>query len=139
MKITVEEKKKKNSEYKKQEYQNNKEYYRLKGKEYRENNPGSAARNAKRWRLSNPEKYRILTRENNLKKIGCTTELYDRLYIEQEGKCKICNIEKDKLCVDHCHTTGKIRGLLCDNCNHGLGKFKDNTDFLNKAINYLNE
>jgi hypothetical protein len=41
------------------------------------------------------------------------------------------------LSIDHCHNTGKVRGLLCDHCNKGLGLFKDNIDYLNKAIEYL--
>ena len=54
--------------------------------------------------------------------------------------CQICG-QKDRreLCVDHCHTTGAVRGLLCDNCNKALGLFKDNVDVLNKAIDYLKE
>ncbi len=59
---------------------------------------------------------------------------------EQDNKCKICNKEfensKDTH-LDHCHTTGEIRGILCSNCNKGLGCFKDNEDFLKEAIIYL--
>jgi len=57
------------------------------------------------------------------------------------GSCFICGLDKDRrnLCIDHCHTTGKIRGLLCDSCNVGLGRFKDNTNLLEKAIKYLND
>lgn len=52
--------------------------------------------------------------------------------------CQICN-EQDRreLCVDHDHVTGKVRGLLCDNCNKALGLFKDNSQFLTNAIRYL--
>lgn len=60
----------------------------------------------------------------------------------QENKCKICeglftNLKETHL--DHCHNTKKIRGLLCRNCNLGLGHFKDNIKILSKAINYLEE
>lgn len=63
------------------------------------------------------------------------------MYAKQGGRCAICenNLEIDKLNVDHCHTTNKIRGLLCDQCNYGLGNFKDNVSTLTKAIKYLNE
>lgn len=56
--------------------------------------------------------------------------------------CKICNQSCSsgyKLSVDHCHLTGEIRGLLCLRCNKGLGYFKDNPEFLSKAIKYLGQ
>ena len=56
---------------------------------------------------------------------------------QQKGKCAICNQEMEKPYVDHCHNTKKIRGLLCVNCNFGLGSFKDNPKLLMKAIKYL--
>ncbi len=62
---------------------------------------------------------------------------WDRLFEVQHGKCAICNKTKKLLHVDHCHETGKVRGLLCYNCNNGLGRFKDNIEFLKTAINYL--
>lgn len=54
--------------------------------------------------------------------------------------CDICGKEPrltKRHSIDHCHTTGKIRGLLCDDCNTALGKFQDNTTLLKKAIEYL--
>lgn len=54
--------------------------------------------------------------------------------------CEICGITAPKHrrhAIDHCHITGKIRGLLCDTCNKGLGLFYDDLDLLQKAINYL--
>jgi len=62
---------------------------------------------------------------------------------EQEHKCAICSTsdaDLDKLLsVDHCHTTGKVRGLLCNNCNLALGNFKDKIENLKSAINYLKQ
>jgi hypothetical protein len=55
---------------------------------------------------------------------------------KQEGKCLICK-KTGKLVVDHCHSTKKVRGLLCNNCNVGLGAFKDNCEFLSDAVIYL--
>ncbi len=66
---------------------------------------------------------------------------------DQDNRCKICfqrppkpvegKRQKQFLCVDHDHDSGKIRGLLCDSCNIGLGGFKDNTELFQAAINYL--
>ena len=63
---------------------------------------------------------------------GCLEEMK----IKQEFKCAICNEQTD-LAVDHCHNSMKIRGLLCNNCNNGLGRFKDNIELLENAIKYL--
>ena len=60
---------------------------------------------------------------------------------KQNNCCAICgksqNNENRRFAIDHCHKTGKIRGLLCYTCNNGLGSFKDNVIFLLNAINYL--
>ena len=55
------------------------------------------------------------------------------------GKCEICNqtITESTCHIDHCHKTNKVRGLLCNTCNKGLGLFKDNIAALSKAILYL--
>lgn len=75
-----------------------------------------------------------------------TIEDYRVMYKEQSGTCKICNSEgflmnpkrhKCKLVVDHCHTTGKVRGLLCHNCNRALGLLKDSINTLANAIKYV--
>ena len=55
----------------------------------------------------------------------------------QNGKCAICSKELWKPHVNHCHQTKKVRGLLCLECNTGLGKFKDDGALLQKAIGYL--
>jgi hypothetical protein len=63
------------------------------------------------------------------------------LIFNQNNSCAICNYKFGQktgdMKVDHDHTTGKVRGLLCDLCNRGLGMFKDSQDSLNKAISYL--
>lgn len=58
---------------------------------------------------------------------------------EQGGVCAICKGSLDKPCVDHSHETGAIRGILCIPCNTGLGAFKDNTESLANAIEYLEQ
>ena len=59
----------------------------------------------------------------------------------QDNRCAICNskpiIDNRSLAVDHCHQTGKVRGLLCVNCNNGLGRFKDSIEILEQSIKYL--
>lgn len=82
--------------------------------------------------------------KHDLKKLGCTIEQYEQLYTKQNGCCAICgttighkskNGHSARLAVDHCHTTGKIRGLLCGNCNRGIGCLGEEN--LQNAINYL--
>lgn len=90
-----------------------------------------------KWRVAS-KKYLVGDRKKNktLKQYGITVDDYNKMYDSQEGKCKICSSELT-LCVDHCHTTGKIRGLLCNQCNVGIGCFKDDIILLSKVINYL--
>ena len=67
-----------------------------------------------------------------------TEKDYAKLYNSQEGKCAICKCVSDKnLHLDHNHNNDKIRGLLCINCNLGLGSFKDDIKVLEKALKYL--
>ena len=82
-------------------------------------------------------------RKTKLRKhYNMTIEQYDSILKEQNNCCKICSTHESefnkRLAVDHCHTTGKIRGLLCMACNILLGKAKDNINTLNNAIDYLN-
>jgi len=74
-----------------------------------------------------------------MKKYEVTVNQYNDQFLIQKGLCFICNKSEYPrlLCVDHCHLTSKIRGLLCSKCNLGLGNFCDNTDLLVKAIQYL--
>jgi len=102
------------------------------------------------WRLENAE-YVKQTKQNTPKKVqknwqlkskyGITLEDYNQLFIQQNGCCKICERHqsqfKKALAVDHCHSTGKVRGLLCTSCNNGLGRFKDSAELLKIAANYI--
>jgi len=89
---------------------------------------------------------------NRQRKYGITPEDYNRMLTEQNHECKICSIKfndnynletkidyEHAQHLDHCHTTNKIRGILCPCCNKGLGQIKDNPEILTKAINYLQE
>ncbi len=71
---------------------------------------------------------------------GITLHDYEKLFLVQKGLCLLCGKADSvgrRLAVDHCHKTGKIRGLLCTLCNCGLGNFRDDEGLLTKAIDYL--
>jgi len=91
---------------------------------------------------SNKDKIQPLLAGYALKRrYGISVEEYEALLINQNYKCAICSIEQcpsgRNFAVDHNHTTGKIRGLLCSNCNTSLGRMKDSKQLLQKAIEYL--
>ena|SRR6218665_46979 len=85
------------------------------------------------------KKDKFLNKKSRLKNLYNTTpEVVNLMLGEQNGSCAICKEDiTEKNHIDHCHTTGKLRGILCRNCNIGLGHFKDNIDYLGSAINYL--
>jgi len=74
---------------------------------------------------------------------GMTYEQWERMRENENYRCMICGITEEevgrKLDVDHCHSSGKVRGLLCNPCNSMLGHAKDNTEILQSAIKYLKE
>lgn len=88
---------------------------------------------------SNPEKYYRQRRAVLIRhKYGMEPDEYEAMLEKQGGACAICRRVVDSLlCVDHCHDSLKIRGLLCKNCNTGLGMFQDRTHWLKNAIEYL--
>lgn len=117
------------------------------------------------WRLANPEKvkaanlrrikardpikhneYNKKWRKNNLHKTsawarrrmyGLNQDQFDCMFLEQQGKCLACHTDMNPPVVDHCHATGKIRGLLCKNCNTSLGMAQDNPRILIALADYL--
>lgn len=94
------------------------------------------------WKENNPDKVRNSYYKYNLKrKFNLTEEAYNDMLKEQGGCCAICNTLQCatgyRFAVDHCHTSGKIRGLLCQACNTAIGKLKDDVFLLKKAIAYL--
>lgn len=93
---------------------------------------------------ANPEAHLKKTQSFWLKhRYGISLEEYQKMLINQDGKCAICDrIDSGKkgnkaFCVDHCHKTGKVRGLLCMPCNRSLGQFKDDSSVLRKAADYI--
>jgi len=100
--------------------------------------------NREKWYPENREKHKSRVKkykERNYAKIK--SKIYNiseeelKVAIEkQNGKCAICGL-KIKLSVDHCHETGKLRGLLCTRCNTGIGMFLNSTKLLKSAIKYI--
>lgn len=89
--------------------------------------------------------YYLENKENWVKskcaKYGITPDIYYKMYADQQGKCLGCGKTETELnsslCIDHCHTTNKVRGLLCGGCNKALGHVKDNPEVLTKLALYL--
>jgi len=105
----------------------------------------SAIRKSK-YNSENPMKRRQLHIQYEF---GLSWDLYEYKFESQHGCCAICKtplrlhkgIDSDLpvACVDHNHSTGEVRGLLCTDCNLGLGKFKDSLDYINSASEYLTQ
>lgn len=85
------------------------------------------------WRTTEYNKY--------IYPYGITSKDYNELFKTQEGRCKFCRKHqselKTKLNIDHCHKTGKVRGLLCNQCNQALGLLKENKDTIKRMLEYL--
>jgi hypothetical protein len=98
---------------------------------------------ASRKEKATEEEWYLETRERQLKKkYGLSLDEFETMSKKQGALCKICRGPPDKgkpLYVDHCHATGNVRGLLCNNCNQLLGKARDNIEILEEAIKYLKE
>lgn len=96
----------------------------------------------RRWKARHPEQQRGIARRSNLLwKYGLTLADYDALLAEQGGVCAVCRTHETKLPlhVDHCHSTGRVRGLLCSNCNTALGKLKESPDRIAALLRYAQE
>lgn len=106
-------------------------------KEYSANNKESISAYRKRWREINADH----TRSYDLKKkYGLTVDDLERMIMSQGNKCDICAkqfSEKVKMNIDHCHTTGKVRSLLCSRCNTAIGLVFENVEIMNSMINYI--
>jgi hypothetical protein len=114
----------------------NREHVREQRRRYRQSEKGRAQSRAYEER----RKEELRPRRNLLaqaRNYGLSVDALQAMLRAQEGKCAICGKEAVKLHVDHDHGTGKVRALLCSNCNGGLGGFRDNIDFLDAAKAYL--
>lgn len=106
--------------------------------------PARQAKNHKNRAEKEPEYWRPAALRSTLGRHGLTVEDWDRMMADQEGKCAICGkvpgatmgVDKNRLVIDHSHTTGKVRALLCDFCNRGIGMFFDDPELLVAAAEY---
>jgi hypothetical protein len=116
---------------------------RLAQKAWRERNPTYYAEKMRERKARDPEGYAAQVRKIALRtSYGITVDDYDRMFKMQRGRCAICGTTdpgqgKKNLCVDHCHKTKVVRGLLCHTCNRALGLLSDSVKVLEKAATYL--
>lgn len=107
---------------------------------WRRANKDQAAENGRRWRKNNPERFKdhMMKRHH-----GLPLGSYQKMLAEQNGCCAICGTDtpngQGRFHLDHCHDTGKIRGLLCHSCNLAIGYFRDNIATIQSAIKYLTQ
>ena|SRR5215472_2255923 len=142
---------KQNPEYARARYlaerEEKREQYRIYTHNYRHKNRTTVRERNKeqqrKRRADNPDKMAAIVRKSDLRrKYYITIEDYEEMLVRQNNKCAICeqvHVEapRKRLHVDHCHTTNRVRALLCHNCNNLLGKAKDSTEILHRAIAYL--
>lgn len=75
-----------------------------------------------------------------LAEYGLTPDQFERMLTAQGEACAICEDScAERLCVDHDHATGRVRGLLCKPCNAGLGRFRDSAELLTRAARYISD
>lgn len=110
---------------------------------WKEQNYERVMQSEKSRRERDKEKIAARIRSTSLSRLyGITVQEYDRMLADQSGGCAICGksareSSRKKLCVDHDHGSGKVRGLLCFECNVGIGNFKEDAILLQKAVSYL--
>lgn len=144
----------------------NPEKVKEKGRRYRAENPEKAKEDSRKYRAANPEKvkedsrkYRAENREKlnednrkyyaanqekilslaKEKKYGVSAKDIEQMKLTQGGACAICKVVPKKLRVDHDHSSGKVRDLLCNTCNLALGLLKDSAIVARAAADYLDK
>lgn len=107
--------------YRREHYLANQQYYQ---------------RKARKWIKANPTK----AEDQRLKKFGITSAKYQEMLTTQNHACAVCSTppaRKKRLAVDHCHSSGKVRGLLCSSCNLAIGLLQDDPVRMQAALDYL--
>ena len=115
----------------------NSEKYREKTNAYREANREKYREGQRKWIKRNWTHIQRYNQDFKAKLLGASLKWYEARYEEQGGRCEICSDHKPRLCIDHDHATGEVRGLLCHRCNRGLGYFRDEKPFLVAAGDYV--
>jgi hypothetical protein len=114
----------------------------MSAKQYREQlrSTGKLKENKKRYYKNNPHKVREQSIRNFARRISINPDILADYVKKHSGVCDICHKPESitgTLHVDHCHETNNIRGMICNNCNTGLGHFQDSIENLKNAISYL--
>lgn len=137
--------------YARKHYENNRDKHLSRCSAYRQANSEKVRAWDRQWKKNNPEKIRAWKRNNpekvraqGLRRYGLSLTRYEEILSAQNGLCAICKIPaakafRKKLFVDHDHTTGGVRGLLCSQCNFVLGHSKESIEILQSAQKYLTE
>lgn len=129
--------KEKYEQWLKEYWEDHKEKRRAIARKYRRAHPYTEA--DKRWNRDHKDYYVRKQLERRLKELGFTREQYTALVEAQGGKCAICAkpLGRGEFCLDHSHSTGVVRGILCRRCNLGVGQFSDDPILLRTAAAYL--
>lgn len=109
-------------------------------REWRRANPLEQKQKWAAWEIANGHDRKLAARRLHLRQYCITPEDYNRMRLAQGFCCAACGLresESDNLVVDHCHTSGNVRGLLHRTCNSALGLFRDDAILLRKAAEYL--
>ena len=100
----------------------------------------------RKWHKNNGDSESVKRKKRDryfLRNYNITVNEYEELLAKQNYECQICKVKLlsygNGTHLDHCHTSGKIRAILCTNCNRGLGHFQDNVEFLKRAVDYLQQ
>lgn len=114
---------------------------RASSRKHYKKNPGKRIAATKAWRQRNAQANRFAKFRARIRSVfGITVEEWARMYDAQDRSCAIClaRLEFDRsTTVDHCHATGMVRGLLCQQCNRGIGMLRDDATVLERAVEYI--
>lgn len=139
--MTLQERKAKNNLAKKRWFAANREERNAYARKWQAEHRSAVLERRRKARLANPQRYKEQIRKENLKRsFNITPEQYEAIFNAQGGVCAICHrLPKPhrRLAVDHNHTTGANRGLLCSACNLSVGLLEMDPDWNEKALNYL--